>query len=651
MGLHMIQFMRRAFRRQSQLSGGGKKGHGTRAQGFGLETLEQRCLLSASLVDINVQHVLGTFAGVGDEYGWSVASQGEWLLVGAPRADVWKNPDTANAELLPQAGRAFLVNAVTAQAIELAHPAPVAGSIFGQSVAFVGDRLLVGAIGEGGGAVHVYDSARKHEAVLSSADFSHQLRGSWFGNAMTSYGDNQVLIHTQFAGTNISDVHLFSVSGGTWEHKHRFTNQETGIDNTFGTVMAASGRRVVIGAPVANVGNTGAVFIYEGSGSSWGQPQVITGAVEGDVLGMGLLGSAIVFDDSDLLVGAPGHSVVTDEGALKTFSGAVHRFQVQDGQYARTDSYLNPEPDGNALFGKGLAISGDRLLVGSTPAAYLFDLSRDVAIGKVSHPTTGTQFGVQVAIAGSRLVVGDPSALGGIGRVYISEAIGEQVEPPPPGDGPVQLSDDEKTLVVTGAVGGSHIEIVQTNSVEVIIDGVSFGTWYPTEWIVVHGGSEGENVIEVDGSVTLSTVLIGGAGNDRIKGGGGPNIILGGGGDDSIVGGKSRDLLIGGDGADRIIGAAGDDIIISGRTAYDDDIETLQEIMGVWTDATLSYTDRRALIRTTWFSAPESIEFDGSRNVLTGASGMDWFITSADDKATDVKDQELEDLVEWAGLA
>jgi Ca2+-binding RTX toxin-like protein len=131
-----------------------------------------------------------------------------------------------------------------------------------------------------------------------------------------------------------------------------------------------------------------------------------------------------------------------------------------------------------------------------------------------------------------------------------------------------------------------------------------------------------------------------------------------------LVGGSGRDLLIGGLGADRIVGNAADDILIAGRTAYDLHDLALCKIMAEWTserdyltrvanlrDGTGSPEERENgeyFLRT---QQPEGSELtptvfdDGARDVLTGSSGLDWFIFNTDeDKATDPNDEEFDDV-------
>ncbi len=84
-------------------------------------------------------------------------------------------------------------------------------------------------------------------------------------------------------------------------------------------------------------------------------------------------------------------------------------------------------------------------------------------------------------------------------------------------------------------------------------------------------GGAGPDYIYVDSSITIPTSIIGGAGNDTIRGGGGSNTINGGTGDDWISGRGTTNIIYGGDGDDTILGGSGNDFIDGG--AGDDSID------------------------------------------------------------------------------
>jgi hypothetical protein len=75
-------------------------------------------------------------------------------------------------------------------------------------------------------------------------------------------------------------------------------------------------------------------------------------------------------------------------------------------------------------------------------------------------------------------------------------------------------------------------------------------------------------------------MAVGLAGDDNLQV---PNVLLGGAGDDLITGGGGRDLVIGGTGADQVVGNGGDDLMIGGTTAFDANDPAPQAIDAEWT--------------------------------------------------------------------
>jgi hypothetical protein len=226
--------------------------------------------------------------------------------------------------------------------------------------------------------------------------------------------------------------------------------------------------------------------------------------------------------------------------------------------------------------------------------------------------------------------------------------------------------DSTKTaLFVGGTTGNDQIHIGNGSAagqLTVTLNGASLGAFTPTGRHFLVFGQAGDDTIQVNGSVSQSGWLYGGAGNDRLKGGDGHDVLIGGDGDDLLVGGGGRDLLIGGRGADRIVGNADDDILIAGATSYDDysqaNAAALCAIMDEWT-STRDFATRRANISGTgagtrangnYFlttSGPNPTVFDdASADILTGSSAEehDWFFfNSTTDRATDLKDAAFAD--------
>ncbi len=164
-------------------------------------------------------------------------------------------------------------------------------------------------------------------------------------------------------------------------------------------------------------------------------------------------------------------------------------------------------------------------------------------------------------------------------------------------------------------------------------------------WIVL---CYGDDHATISGKVSKTAIIDGGPGNDYLNGGGGSNILLGGLGDDMRIGGDQRDILIGGYGADRIVANPGEDILIGAGTIYDSGPDrgplandvALLELLDIWNDPNLGFAERRDYLESLYGSDLDAlVEGDDEEDVLTGASGEDWFITSGDDTVTDDSSQ------------
>ena len=135
---------------------------------------------------------------------------------------------------------------------------------------------------------------------------------------------------------------------------------------------------------------------------------------------------------------------------------------------------------------------------------------------------------------------------------------------------------------------------------------------------------DGDDQATIAGNITTSVILDGGAGNDKLNGGGGPNILLGGSGNDEVLGGKGRDVLIGGLGKDRLVGNDGDDLLIGGWTTLDSNYAALNGVMAQWA-ANLSYVDRVSNLSA---QLNDSVREDNAADKLTGSAGTDWFFAN-----------------------
>lgn len=293
-------------------------------------------------------------AGVNDELGTSVASHGSRALVGAPYQDATVN----------NGGAAYLFDLVTGQELLRleAHPAPDAGDYFGFSVAMDGQYLVVGSpqdddLAHQAGAVYVHDAAtgafvRKLVVAdgqgLDSLGLQVAVGGGLVAASCQRRGFVAVFdvatgqeIHRFLASpnlpefgadldiaggllvvgsprdsvqaTNVGAAHLYDLATG--EELMRF-EPDVVYGMRFGSSCALTDELVLVGArSAANV--RGWVYAFDlGSGAQVARYE------SADQVGQDQLGRSVAFDESAsvLVAGAPGDS---EQGNA---SGSVYAF-------------------------------------------------------------------------------------------------------------------------------------------------------------------------------------------------------------------------------------------------------------------------------------------------------------------------------------
>ncbi len=194
------------------------------------------------------------------------------------------------------------------------------------------------------------------------------------------------------------------------------------------------------------------------------------------------------------------------------------------------------------------------------------------------------------------------------------------------------------TIVVSpvGNTGGVKVQI--NNEPAVIVPAGTFSS------IAVYG-QDGDDDIQITGSIKYSAFLFGQGGNDRLKGGKGNNLLVGGAGDDTLTGDNSGgfSVLIGGTGSDRLVGNGGSDLLIAGAVDFEDPLNCdnnplLCDLLHTWAVPTQSYATRAAAVGTLLAG---HVANDHAADTLTGSSGQDLFYISVDDKITGKKSNEI----------
>ena len=208
--------------------------------------------------------------------------------------------------------------------------------------------------------------------------------------------------------------------------------------------------------------------------------------------------------------------------------------------------------------------SGDDQIGGQSGFENFVPPAGDTVIGGDGHDNLGGSRGPDMIFgdggddtlngSGSRDVLH-----GGAGTDSITSFAGDAVLDGTPA--PVTVAGG--VLTFSGTAGDDAISIwAEGNTVSVWLDGAVVGTFSHTSILrIVIAGNAGNDFVKIHRLFAVSSVLIGGSGDDHLIGGASTDALLGGDGNDHLTGNGGADRLDGGFGADEMAGGLGVDTL------------------------------------------------------------------------------------------
>jgi hypothetical protein len=360
--------------------------------------------------------------------GHAVALDGDTAVVGVP------HPGAGG-----QSGRVVVyrrTSGVWALEANLAPLDGAPGNYCGWSVALQGDTLVAGAIyadvgaQSGVGAAYVFRRTGTTWTQEQKLVASDPLQGAEFGYSVGISGSTIVVGAPQATYASQGGrgaAYIFEFDGLAWSQTQKLAGSGTTFGARNGSSVAIDGARLVIGARTtwedagATIG-TGSGWVFVKSGASWVEQQKLQST---SYVAWALLGASCAIDGNRIVLGAEGE---------ESNKGAAYVFDLVGGTWQQKARLTGANTDASDFFGRGVAVSGNRIVVGapnydsSTPqgngVVKLFDFDGATWTERVEllgNPMyVGDTLGDACAIQGDLVVGGSPSlAFGQLGRVWM----------------------------------------------------------------------------------------------------------------------------------------------------------------------------------------------------------------------------------------
>ena len=257
----------------------------------------------------------------GDAFGQSIALSGDTVVIGAPHDDD-KGNDAGSVYVFTRSGTTW------SQQVKLTAADGVAGDVFGISIAFSGDTIVIGADlndekALNAGAVYVFTrsgSSWSQQAKITAADGAET---DIFGVRVALSGDT-ILISARrddddVMGIDAGSAYIFTRTGTTWQQQIKLTASDGAADDRFGRSVALVADTAVIGAMFQDDkgDNSGSAYVFTRSGTTWSQQVKLTAAdgAEGDVFGW----SVALSDDTAVITATRDDDKGNESGSAYVF--------------------------------------------------------------------------------------------------------------------------------------------------------------------------------------------------------------------------------------------------------------------------------------------------------------------------------------------
>jgi hypothetical protein len=379
-----------------------------------------------------VKKLLPATHAADDRFGFSVAVDGNLIVVGAPSTNQQASNDGAAYVFERHRGGPD----TWGQLARLAGSRASAEDLFGQSVAVSGNAVAVGAPQEDSGGTNagaVYLFVQQVTSFILEEQFLQPREvgaGDQFGFGLAMDGPTLV-VGAPFANTPQPDrgaAYVFERNRGSadrWLQVRELQGNDTDANDGFGNAVAIGADTIVVGSSLQNIGDAvdrGAAYMFSrnlGGADAWGQSRKL---VDRSGAAFDQFGASVAVAGEVAVVGAARDDNeqrgLTDSGKLIIF--------LNGNQSA---SLTAPDGASDDRFGQAVAISGD-LVVGGAPrhdvgfgnsgAAYLFSLASEnwSERRRLDAGSRCCNFGAALALDGDTLAVSAPRGPTS-GSVYI----------------------------------------------------------------------------------------------------------------------------------------------------------------------------------------------------------------------------------------
>ncbi|HTU60820.1 MAG TPA: hypothetical protein VMF89_20350, partial [Polyangiales bacterium] len=261
--------------------------------------------------------------------------------------------------------------AATAQLSVDGTPLPAGTPVTPQLVAAGAEQLVVEVAGPQGTARKYNFKLLAHGEELAFLKAATPTTDAHFGHRIALDGDTLVVSADgedssarginpnnppRDGAANSGAVYVYKRTGTSWDLEAYIKASDTRQDAGFGKSLAFQGDTIVVGAWKDN--GRGAAYVYERAGGVWTEKAKLLPDEQNDTN----FGQSVALLDDLMIVAAPTY----DFGASESGALFVYRRAPADGSWVLERKVVNERPLSSAWVGSGLGLSRELLVAGAT---------------------------------------------------------------------------------------------------------------------------------------------------------------------------------------------------------------------------------------------------------------------------------------------
>ena len=295
----------------------------------------------------------------GDQFGYSVAINGDFAFVGAPRDDNENGPFAGAVYVFERNGTSW---------IEAGKIVAVEGALddqFGYAIASRGNRLLIGAPGVSltKGAAYVYHETGGDWLFVNAIEASNGTSGDSFGSSV-DIDDEYAVIgasnHDEEGLVDAGAAYAFVFNGAEWVEQAPLISADPAAGGAFGHAVSLSANYAIIGAPTEDIlgqEEVGAAYVFQRNGAAW---NLLTKLTAFDGAAGDEFGYSVIARGDYAAIGARWHRNNSGEQA-----GAAYLYRRMENSWTSEARLMAADAAVGDQFGSAVGFSNEQVIVGA----------------------------------------------------------------------------------------------------------------------------------------------------------------------------------------------------------------------------------------------------------------------------------------------